>query len=400
MDSGGNRRHTRFLVDDCSVEVRAAGLTSVLGKGDVLPVVDLSLGGMQFISLIPIQLGQRVRLSLQVADLAGFIKTTGDVCWQQHIPGEAAYRTGVEFPKLDDDSVAKLKRLEQSYVPRQREILATTIYQLQIPESVAKKLVGLIVDGLKSRPQLARHLHVSDEAASDDDVWSDVERKRRRAGDDDQPAHKPDEEGGDQAAPAQADQKGGPPPLDGPGAEDESTAAGASEPTAGEPEAATALEADEDESQLEGETSEPQTKAQGQAHELELIPMYLLGGKHRIRMSRDRKFTDEPVDRLVLPGLGAGHVACRLTDSSMTADEGMSFRVGDVVVFARDRLELLDEGSLVFVAAKGLRCFRQVCNVKRSKLILKALNPEYPDIDLLARQVKAIWPCVAHVRMI
>lgn len=413
MDVGGNRKHGRFLVDDCTVEVRSTGLASVLSKGESLPVVDLGLGGMRFVSFVPLEVGQRLRLSLQVADLPGFVKAQGEVCWCERISGEAAYCAGADFIKLTHDDEVKLKRLEQSYGPRQREILSTGIYSLGVPRSVADKLVDMIIEGLKRRPRLARDLlEEQDEAAgAAGDLWVDVPRGRRTDEDDGPDKAEPESqaEAVEREAQPRADDR--PANLDQGGLAELATADDAQEGAPGPlqehaaPEPETPLtptgaeEAGAGDAPSAAEPSPPsRAPAEPDEDDRHFVPLFLLGEGRRIRLGPDRLPADKPTGKVLLPGFGPSHIACRIADDSMVAEEGRSFRVGDVVVF--DTTKRVEEGAYALVAAKGLRCLRQVFNVRRSKLVLKALNPAHEDTHLLARKVKAIWPCVAHLQLL
>ena len=99
MAVGGSREYRRFLVDDCDAHVR----TSILSKAESYPVVNLGLGGIQFISFQTLKVDQRLHLSLKVGDQLGFIKTSAIVRWFDQIPGERAFRVGAAFFKLPKD---------------------------------------------------------------------------------------------------------------------------------------------------------------------------------------------------------------------------------------------------------------------------------------------------------
>ena len=152
MAVGGSRATRRFLVDDCNVEVRSDNFASLLTKGDMFPVVNLSLGGVQFVAFRLLTIGQRLKLNIKVGDQFGFIKTPAVVRWVDQIPGERACRVGAGFVKLPDDVAAKLRKMENDYWPRQQDIQEGGLERLKLPASVARKLSFMIDRGHETRP--------------------------------------------------------------------------------------------------------------------------------------------------------------------------------------------------------------------------------------------------------
>lgn len=147
MTVGGGRQTRRFLVDDCHVEVRWRSLVSLLSRYDMGPVVNLSLGGIQFIIFRPLRVGKRLRVGLRVKGQFGFIKSAAQVRWVQRIHGERAYRVGVSFEDLPKSERVKLEKMDSDYWPRQQEIQEAGIERLGLPGPIARKLTILIRPG-------------------------------------------------------------------------------------------------------------------------------------------------------------------------------------------------------------------------------------------------------------
>ena len=152
MAVGGSREARRFLVDDCNVEVRSDNFAALLSKGDMFPVVNLSLGGIQFIAFRLLTVGQRLKMNIKVGDQFGFIKAPAVVRWVDQIPGERACRVGAGFIKLPEDAAAKLRKMENDYWPRQQDIQEGGLERLKLPASVARKLSFMIDRGREARP--------------------------------------------------------------------------------------------------------------------------------------------------------------------------------------------------------------------------------------------------------
>ena len=370
------------------------------------PVLDLSLDGAQFVSFQSIKVGQRLNVSLTVHNQFGVIKGPAAVVWTVQIPDEDAFRVGIQFTKLTDEDVAKLKLLRQEFWPKQQHILEVGIHRLKVPQSVAKKLVALITEGRRRRaeahqaatldaPPIGVVGPLTDAAkrvrlgASDDEIPALSQADSDDAPTDEDEAREPDE------ATPQVRVIEEEPPDDAP-----ETEAGDLDDDDGElvepgPEAEPEPEPVEPERPDEPKHAHKSKKRKAQA-EAALVPVFLIGGERTIKLDEAGRPIDKPVEHLVLPKLGKACFACRLTDQSMTSQAGSSFRLGDIVVFTTKR-EAAD-GAFAFVATRQVCCFRQV-RLGENDVTLNALNPEYVTFAIDRDDIVVMWPGVmrAHV---
>ena len=369
MDLGGSRRRRRFLVDDCAVEVRAANLTSILSKAEFYPVVDLSEEGLQMVAFGPIKVRQRLHLDLKVGNQFGFLKSQGEVRWVVQIPDEEAYRVGVAFVKLSDREVAKLEELRKKYGPRQQEILVQGMERLKVPQAVARKLQVILMESCRRLAHADAREGSEAGAGAAAGPWLDVPARKSPVRDTEKIELDPG------LRPAQPSEGAEPAPDE---------AESAAEPSAqAESPAADDLDAN--------------APALVRRH-LPVMPLFLLGSGHTIRIDDDGRPVSRPATKISLPGFSAGHFACRLTDNSMTAKGGAGFRIGDLIVFAMDKTAA--GGALVFVATDEVSCFRQVLDQHEGTVTFRPLNPNLPDMHLDADDIKALWPAALYARIL
>jgi len=349
MDASGNRKHRRFLVDDCAVEVAQKSLFT---KGEHYPVLSLSAKGMQYVSFEPVKDGQRLNMALRVGDAFDFMKALGVVRWSQQIAEEDAYRVGVELTKLSGDEAQKLRDLRRTYWPRQQQILDSAAHDLKVPEPLAKKLAALLIEGhRRSRPEAQA------EAANTGGPWLDGDR----------PAPQP-------SAPASP----------------------APEPKPDAP-ASEAKAEDPDEAKLPKEKNDARDVGDG----MKVVPaikLYWLGGKYRTRLGKRGRPVGS-MAKMWLPGIDQKHFACRLADNSMTTRVGKSFNHGDVVVFSMD--ERAKPGTYAFIGTKDRCCyFRRFHKTEDGEIVLSPGNPAHKEIRLTRKDIKVMWPAVACLQSV
>ena len=348
MDAGGNRKHKRFLVDDCAVEVRCGDIKSLFAKGEYCPVLSLSPGGLQYVSFKPVEEGQRLNLSLRVGDQFDFLKAPGVVRWSQQIPEEEVYRVGVELTKLSDDGMQKLRDLRRAYLPRQQEILETGVQKLKVPECVAAKLAALLARGHGRRQVDA---HAADEAGNG--PWLDASRTPARR----------------------------------------STAAGDAHEVAPEEYPTHAEELPQEDRPAGLPTEHDHTRDLGNGMKaVPVIKLYWLGGKYETRLGKHGRPVGS-MAKMWLPGLDEDHFACRLADNSMISKSGRSFNQHDVVVFSMHAPA--KSGDYAFVGTKARCYFRRIHHTETGAISLTPSDPAYEEITLAPGSVEVMWPAVA-----
>ena len=110
------RRNRRFVVEDATVEYRKhSSLPFLGGSPKVSPLINLSIGGLQFVSDDFFSPG--VRLDLKVMIPAAFRSLTvrGEVVWAKRVVDRDHYRTGVRYIDPSTDDIGLLRSLEEQY---------------------------------------------------------------------------------------------------------------------------------------------------------------------------------------------------------------------------------------------------------------------------------------------
>jgi len=386
MAVGGSREYRRFLVDDCDAQVR----TSMLTKGENYPVVNLGLGGIQFIAFQPLKVDQRLHIQVKVGDQYGFIKTSAIVRWFDQIPGERAFRAGATFFKLPKDAIIKLQKMEEDYWPRQQEIQETGLKRLKLPARVARKLSMMIARG--ARPMKQNTVMLMRAGMQEKPVgnmrdltqaqvgygrWIDTVRGLI--------FKNPEESFGDRRARPHS-------------AEDEARGRLEPEPTVS-PRFHASVEAEPDEEVpdegIEPE-GEPEATEPDPALDPCLIPLFVWGHGRTLPVDEQGRPNEVCADRFSLPGIGPGHFACRLVDDGMTCKGHKSFRIGDVVVFSMNRTA--PSTSFAFVSVVDGAVFRQVFYEEDGLISLRPLNPMHSETQIDPDGVVAMWPSVAHIQ--
>ncbi len=423
MDPGGSRQHNRYLVDDCVVEVKSGGLTSLLSKGEFLPVVDLSEGGMQVIMFEQPKLGRKYHFTLTAGKKYDFVAGDSDIRWWLQIEDENAFRVGIQFTKLSDEDTANLGELLQDFAQRQPEILHSALARLKVPQSVQKKLVAAICE-----PRLNKTPMVAKPGEGPEDAWGGVEKELSRP-----KAHQPPQAQEPQVEAPETEAIPEPaPPKPAPGlakpADDEDSddiyvadmedsddelpavapdlagaadaPAHAAEPEVGRDELSP--ETGEDAGALAestiGDEGEPPADEPPPAPRQSMIPLYLLGRQHKVRVDDSGRPVGRAVGELSLPKFGSNHFACRLSDSGMLRDDGFGFRIGDVIVFSMEGE--VEDGDFAFAATDEKSYFREVVVLGEDSIVLNPLNQTRKQRQVRPSELKAFWPAVAVVRLL
>ncbi|RKY29232.1 MAG: hypothetical protein DRP79_00965 [Planctomycetota bacterium] len=109
------RRHPRFPVPNSEVYYSTPSLPVYLRtpRGQKCPLVNMSAGGLQFISDTYLPPGRKVSLLVHVPAFLGRMIFRARVIWSKKVPNKKAYRTGVEFTRMDRESRSKLTTIRR-----------------------------------------------------------------------------------------------------------------------------------------------------------------------------------------------------------------------------------------------------------------------------------------------
>ena len=110
------RRSRRFVVEDATVEYRKHSPLPFLGGAPkVSPLVNLSVGGLQFVSDDFFEPGQRLDLKVMIPSAFRALSIRGEVVWARRIMDRDSFRTGVRFTEPTAEDVSLLRSLEERY---------------------------------------------------------------------------------------------------------------------------------------------------------------------------------------------------------------------------------------------------------------------------------------------
>ncbi|MBM4049666.1 MAG: hypothetical protein FJ279_31610 [Planctomycetes bacterium] len=334
MAIGGERRFRRFVVPNATVEFRREGLSRIWAKsqGEMAPVANIGLGGLQFITTVPLKRGERLTLSLNVQNEVDFIKTRAEVRWAAKIEGKAAYRVGVSFLGYTPEAKKRLMDLERTYWPKQRELEAKSEAEAGVPAPAAA-VAAPTPEPQEPEPEV--------KASARDSAVEDA---------------------------IPLDEKEAPP-----------------EPRVSAPSRLTdaAIPVPEE------------TPEEPSVHLPDSIPVFRLGRDYRIEFSADGLPIGFPVDYIQVPNVDdPDSFACELLDNSMRQDQTPSFEDGNIVVFSP--LAELSNRDFALVITNRDEKFRQIIYEPGGKVRLHPLNEKYGEEVLDRRQIKAIWRMVGR----
>lgn len=117
------RKQTRFRVKDCLVRSTRNGLLSFLRRpeGEPNPMLNLSTGGLEFMSSECYAQGQELRVEMDIPAFDTVLKARAEVRWHVAVPDQDLYRIGAEFSSIDDETVALIAQLERDGLMRNLE---------------------------------------------------------------------------------------------------------------------------------------------------------------------------------------------------------------------------------------------------------------------------------------
>lgn len=110
------RRNRRFVVEDATVEYRKHSTLAFLGGATrVSRLINLSVGGLQFVSEDLYDKGQRLDLKIMLPSAMRALTIRGEIVWAKRIVDRDSYRSGVRFLQPSAEDVSLLRSLEEQY---------------------------------------------------------------------------------------------------------------------------------------------------------------------------------------------------------------------------------------------------------------------------------------------
>lgn len=109
-----NRQEARYGARSCFVECRPKRLFNFLKKKvqpDMFPLVNISEGGVQFLSHKAMEKNQRVDLVVSIPGESEPFRVNGRVAWVEKMDGRDFYRVGAAFVGLKEKDLARLLSL-------------------------------------------------------------------------------------------------------------------------------------------------------------------------------------------------------------------------------------------------------------------------------------------------
>ncbi len=105
-----NRGEARYAAKSCFVECRPKRLFSFLKKvaADMFPLVNISEGGIQFLSHKEMTRDERVELAVSIPGEAEPLRVGGRVAWVEKMDGRDFYRVGAAFVGMTEKDKGRL----------------------------------------------------------------------------------------------------------------------------------------------------------------------------------------------------------------------------------------------------------------------------------------------------
>ncbi len=330
------RRNRRFVFEDATVEYRKhSSLPFLGGSPKVSPIINFSIGGLQFVAEDYFDPGQRLDLKVMIPSAFRSMTVRCEVVWTRRVAGRDCYRTGARYLEPSPADVGLLRSLEEQYwaIPDERkqqlEALVQERYPLQGADAPAER-----AGQPEPEPAPASRAQQAPEAASPEK----------------------------QEPPAREE---APPPV-----------AAATEEQGGE-----AAEAPE---------AAPQ--------EPRRIPLYdLIAGIESKKDESGFVLQGMPKSHLVLPDItDPDCFALEIHDDSMHQAGPPSFERGDIVLFSPNRPART--GDLAFVITRDGGVFRQVFFDANSVLRLRPLNGWHAEQSFAQGEVKGLWKLIGKYK--
>jgi len=342
------RRNRRFVVEDATVEYRKhSALPFMSGAPRVSPLINLAVGGLQFVSEDLYEQGQRLDFKIMIPGAFRAIGLAGEVVWAKRIVERESYRTGVRFLSPAAEDVSVLRSLEEHY--------------WSISDEHKRLMDALIAE------RYPLHREKPPAAIAEAQAAEELAAKQAAA---EAPAAVPVAE---PAPPAPAA-----PPL-----------ALADEPT---PVSAAPAPAPAPAPAAEAAPPESAAPAEAPAEPLQLIsiPVYDLVTGLETKPDAGQTLQAAPKYTVTLPGIADRDCfALEIHDNTMRHTGTPSFDRGDVVVFSPNAPAR--SGDLAFIMTREGGVFRQIFFDANNVVRLRPLNSWYPEQSFHRGEVQGLW---------
>jgi SOS-response transcriptional repressor LexA len=337
------RRNRRFVVEDATVEYRRhSSLPFLGGSPKISALINLSVGGMQFVSEDLFDSGQRLDLRVMLPSAVRALVIRGEVVWAKRIVDRDSYRIGVRFLQPGAEDVSLLRSLEEHY--------------WSISDDRKRQMEALIAE----RFPLHR------------------EKPSAPAG--------PEAAAEEPAAPPPPAEPPPPPPPKPPAPEPKPTKA---EPA---PQPRVAVEAPPRHEPVEA--PEPLDEApEPEAMQLTPIPVFDLVTGIETQTDADHLLQGVAKYHVSLPGVtDRDCFAVEVHDNTMRHTGMPSFDRGDVVVFSPN--VPARSGDLAFIMTREGGVFRQIFFDANNIVRIRPLNSWYPEQCFHRGEVQGLWKLV------
>jgi Tfp pilus assembly protein PilZ len=121
--SAERRAHSRFGVDECQATLYREGLLTVFGvskQNRARAALDLSEGGVRFVTTERLPIGTRVRMIIQMEKYKDQIEASGEVRWcYQSLKKTGDFYVGVQFTNLDPVQKRKIAQMREWFTSPQ-----------------------------------------------------------------------------------------------------------------------------------------------------------------------------------------------------------------------------------------------------------------------------------------
>lgn len=358
------RRHRRFVVEDCTVEYRKHSALSFLGGAPkVAPLVDVSVGGLQFVSEDLYDIGQRLDLKVIIPSIFRSLTVQAEVVWSKRVTHRSSYRVGARLVHPPAEVISLLRTLEERFwaLPDERKREAEAAVSRHYPLH------------LEPRPE-GTPARIYDDAAAAAEAAAEARSAAPAA-----PLQPAPEKPPEAVAPAT------PEPL----VLEPAQAPEAAAPTPPQPAPEKPPE------QPAPEPPQPTEAAQAPSPE-EPVPVTLYDLVAGIETRPDAGLLLRGVAKcqLLLPGLADRDCfAVEVHDNTMRHNGTPSFDRGDAVVFSPNAPAR--SGDLAFVITRDGGVFRQVFFDANNVVRLRPLNSWYPEQCFHRAEVQGLWKLVA-----
>lgn len=117
------RKHSRFEVDSCQATLYPDGMLTVFGVGKnnrARAALDLSEGGVRFLTQERLPVGAKVRLIIEMEKYKDQIEASGEVRWcYQSAKNAGDFFAGVQFENLDPSQKRKIALMREWFTSPQ-----------------------------------------------------------------------------------------------------------------------------------------------------------------------------------------------------------------------------------------------------------------------------------------